>query len=224
MVSWSSLKTDSSEMQTVGGFIDLKTLQPWFSVTGTDDVWNGAVEVRGWRPLRTPDVSLEVVPEGTWSEDETVVGINGFLTGRTRAFSACFKAFADTDSLAELTVEAGLDLLSEAGLRWSLTGEMLRLDEFNGDVSCWYRNSPAGCGGSLSAQGDSLCFTASALYSPVRGVNSLLSVSTDLSASSPDPRCSFRVFGAGESGTAHVSVKWEEGTTELSLGVSAWID
>lgn len=224
MLSWTTLERDSARLESVGGFLDLRTLQPWFSLHGVDEVWSGECEIRGWKPVKTTELTFEVVPGAEWSSDSTVIELKGYLRGRTRSFSGYLLSRANTESPEDATIEAGFDMLSRAGIEWSVTASLDEMENFSGNLSGWYRASPAGCGGMLSIEGDSLAFTSSALYSPVRGVSSVLSVTTDLSTGSPDPRCSFGVFGAGRLGTARVTVNWQNGVTELNLGVSAWID
>ncbi len=223
-VSWESVESDSSAFQVIRGFADLRVVQPWFSFVSEDDSWRGEGEVRGFAPYRSSLISLEIVPAAKWSEDSTEVELSGLFRGRSTIFSGFFTVGTNVDKPEEADLKAGFDMLSRAGVYWSVTAALEELDSFTGSISGFYRASPAGCGFGLNVEDDSLAVTASALYSPVRGVSSVLSVSTDLSTSSPDPACSFGVFAAGTAGTAGITVEWEEGLTELGLGVSAWID
>lgn len=223
-VSWESMETDTSTVGMIRGFAGLKVVQPWFNFVKEDDSWSGEGEIRGWKPIRTPRMSLEIVPAACWCTDSTVVGLSGYLRGRTMSFSGFLSVMANPDEPGEATLKAGYDMLSQAGVQWSLEASLEEMEDFSGSVSGICRAAPAGCGGSVCFEDDSLAVTAIALYSPVPGVSSVLSVSSDLSTGSPDPRGSLGVFAAGSAGTAGFTLHWEEGSTVLGLGVSAWID
>jgi len=224
MVSWNNLDTDSSSFESFSGFVDLRKAQPWFVVAGSEDEWSAELEVRGVKPVSAPSMTLEVVPGAYWSEDSSSVALKGFITSAVRSFSAHLGAEADTDSLTSPDLTAGLDLLSRAGILWSLELGLTGMEDFSGSISGQYRASPVGCGGAVDLVEDSLSVTATALYSPLRGVCSQLSITSDLSTDSPDPSCTFGVHGSGSRGIAGITVHWEDGVTELGLGVSAWID
>jgi hypothetical protein len=224
MVSWQSLDHRSEKVETISGFLDLRKLQPWFTLTEQEDSWSTDVELRGWKPLSLPSATIEMVPSVTWCEDSTMVALGGYLRGRTASFSGYLTASANTGEPGETSLETGFDMLSRDGVDWSLSGGLHRMEDFSGRLSGQYRAAPAGCGGSLSLADDSLALTISALYSPIRGVSSVLSVTTDLSTGSPDPGCLFSVHGRSGRGLAGFTVEWQEGVTELRLGVSAWID
>ena len=223
-VSWESMEGDSSEFHVIRGFADLRAVQPWFSFVSENDSWSGEGEIRGFSPFSSSLLTMEIVPSARWSEDSTSLELSGYFRGRSTSFSGFISAEANVDKPEAADIRGGFDMLSRAGVHWAATASLEELEYFSGTVSGFYRASPAGCGCGLSIEDDSLAVTATALYSPVRGVSSALSVSTDLSTGSPDPTCNFGVFAAGNPGSAGFTVKWEEGTTELGLGVSAWID
>ena len=223
-VSWEALESDTSKLIAIRGFTDLRAIQPWFSFVSQNDSWSGEGEIRGLSPYSSSSMWLEIVPAARWSKDSTEVEISGLVRGRSAMFSAFLTAATNLDIPEEVCLKAGFDMLSRAGVHWSVVAALDDLDYFSAGVSGMYRASPAGCGIGLNIDDDSVAVTATALYSPVRGVSSVLSVSADLNAGSPDPGCSFGVFASGTAGTAGVQVNWEEGSTVLDLGVSAWID
>jgi hypothetical protein len=224
MLSWNGLGRDTLSCETYNGFIDLRKMQAWFVVIGDEDLWSAEAEIRGLEAFSSPIMAIEVVPRIDWSEDSTRIELSGFITSRVRSFSGRFTAGANADSLDAPDVNAGFDLLDKAGVQWSLTLGLDHLEDLTAVASGEYRASPVGCGGSISLVDDSLSITAMALYSPVRGVSSKLSINTDLSTNSPDPGCLFGVYGSGGQGSAGFTVRWKDGITELGLGVSAWID
>ncbi len=224
MVSWNCFETDSSKMVSYSGFMDLRVIQPWVMVTDTDSVFSGEVEVRGWKPEVSSLFSVEVVPGFYWCEDSSSVSLGGLFHSSARAVSGDIHAVADTDDLESTSLSGNFYMLSEAGLEWTVQSSLVHLEDFSGSITCLYPASSAGCGGIAGIEDDSLYATAIALYSPVSGVSSRLAVTTDLDWESPDPSCEFGVFGGFSRGLAGFSVIWEEGTTVLNLGVSAWID
>ncbi len=224
MVSWNRLENPVEDVETVSGFLDLRRVQPWFIMTGRGDLWATDIELRGFKPFSMTSSSIELVPSLSWCDDSTRVSLGGYLRGRTGVYSGYLTGSANTGKPEETSLKAGFDMLSRAGVDWSLITALHRMEDFSGSLSGHYRAAPAGCGGSLSLVDDSLALTLSALYSPLRGVSSVLSVTADLSTGSPDPRCLFSVHGRGSRGMAGFTVEWEEGITELRLGVSAWID
>lgn len=224
MVYWNRLENQVENVETVSGFLDLRRVQPWVIMTGRGDLWTTDIELRGLMPVRLPSSSIELVPSLSLCNDSTIVSLGGYLRGRTGSYSGYLTGSANTGQPEEASLKAGFDMLSRAGVDWSLMTGLHRMEDFSGTLSGHYRAAPAGFGGSLFLADDSLAVTLSALYSPLRGVSSILSVTTDLSTGSPDPRCVFGVHGRGSSGMAGFTVEWEEGVTELRLGVSAWID
>ncbi len=223
-VSWNGIQENSTELETFSGFLDLRRAQPWFLFVKENSQWTYLTEIRGWQPVRNRCISIEAVPRLFFVEDSSTVGLTGLLRGENRTLSASFTAVMDVDNGSEPFLSAGLDVLSETGIAWSLDAELDHLKDFHGLVSGFYRISPAGCGGSLEMFDDSLRVTATALYSPVRGVSTELSVMSDLSTESPEPECLLRVFGARDDFIGAITVEWGEGSTTMGMEVSAWID
>jgi hypothetical protein len=223
-VVWNGITENSSRLETVSGFIDLKRVQPWFLFVSENSRWTYTTELRGWTPVNKNTVSMEVVPVVSLGEDSETVGVTALISGKNRAVSGFFKTEKELEDSSNPTVAAGLNVLSQAGIDWAVTAEFDRFEVFHGVLSGFYRMSPAGCGGRIEMFDDSLRVTATALYSPVDGVSTELSVMSDLNANSPQPGCLLQVFGAGNDFTGKVSVEWKQGLTVLGMEVSAWID
>lgn len=226
-VKWNCLDPDSSspKVDNISGFADLRFVQPWLSFTSQGETWSGEGELRGWKPVSNAFLTLEIVPMASWAPDTLGAGLGAYLKGRSRSFSGFFRAFApDLNTVDEATLSAGFDMLSKAGVHWSVNAFLEEMESPGVTASGTFRASPAGCGAAVHAGEDTLAVTVSALYSPVRGVSSALSVFTDLDSDSPDPGCALEVHGAGSMGIAGLRVSWRKGITELRLGVSAWID
>lgn len=223
-VTWNGIQENSLKLETVSGFLDLRKVKPWFLFVRENSKWTYLTEIRGWQPVNNRDLSIEIVPLVYFEEDSNTVGVTSYLHGKGMAVSGSLSALIDIDNPGEPFLSSGLDVLSEAGITWALKVDLDRLKDFHGVISGFYRMSPAGCGGNLEVFDDSLRATATALYSPVSGVATELSVMSDLKSDSPEPGCLFRVFGARDDFTAAVTVEWGEGSTTLGLEVSAWID
>lgn len=223
-VSWDFIGENSSEIETVSGFMKLKKLQPWFVFLKENRKWTYLAELRGWLPVRSHYYSLEIVPGFSFKEDSNTVGLTAFYRSKNRAIGGSMKAVVDVADAGKPSLAAGLDVLSEAGIAWTLAAEIDRLEAFHGVISGFYRASPAGCGGALDVFDDSLRITATALYSPIPGVSTEFSVMSDLDTDSPEPECLLRVFGASGDFTGGISVEWNDGSTTLGMEVSAWID
>ncbi|MCK5130829.1 MAG: hypothetical protein KAR40_01590 [Candidatus Sabulitectum sp.] len=223
-LNWNGIRENSSELETVGGFLDLRKFQPWFLFVKEDSQWTCLTEIRGWQPVHNHDFSIEIAPRVYFEEDSNTVGLTAYLHGKSRAISGSLQAVTDVADPAEPSLHAGLDILSEVGIAWAVDAELEHFKDFHGAVSGFYRMSPAGCGGALEMFDDSLRVTATALYSPVPGVAAELSVMSDLNTGSPEPGCLLRVFGARDDFTAAVTVEWGDGSTTLGMEVSAWID
>jgi len=226
-VKWDRLGSDSSSssLDNISGFADLRFVQPWLSFSSHGDTWSGEGELRGWKPVSNAFITLEIVPMASWASDTLGAGLGAYLKGRSRSFSGYFRAFApDLDNAGDASLSAGFDMLSQAGVNWSMNAFLDEMESPGITASGMYRASPAGCGALVYAGEDTLAVTVSALYSPVRGVSSALSVYTDLDSDSPDPGCALEVHGAGSMGLAGIRVSWSRDITELRLGVSAWID
>ena len=223
-VGYSGISENSARLETYSGFIDLRRVQPWFLFVKEDSQWTYLTELRGWHPVKNRYVYIEVVPELSLEEDSNRVGLTGYLYGRSRAISGSLQAVMDIDSNEDHSYSLGLDILSEAGIAWAVDADLDQTNDLHGEVSGFYRRSPAGCGGSVEMAGDSLRATATALYSPVQGVAAELSVMSDLSTEEPNPGCLLSVFGAKEDFTGTITVQWGEGSTTLGLEVSAWIN
>lgn len=221
---WDCFEMDSSKVESFSGFMDLRVVEPWIMVTEEDSVWSGEAEIRGWEPEVSSLFSVEIVPGIHWSEDSPGISLAGLFQGGNKALSGDIQATAETDDFEAASLSGNFYMLSQAGLEWTVHSSLEHLQEFSGSVSGIYPASPAGCGGRLNVVEDSLSITAIALYSPLPGVSSRLAVTTDLNWESPDPECEFSVYGGFSRGLAGFSVIWEEGTTVLNLGVSAWID
>ncbi len=223
-VSWNGIRENSSELETFSGFLDLKKVQPWFLFVRESSQWSYLTEIRGWQPLRNQYYSIELAPEFCIKEDSSTVGITAYLHGRDRAISGSLKAVVDVEGTADPSFSAGLDVLSEAGITWSVSADVDHLEDFHGIVSAFLLASPAGCGGALEVLNDTLRATTTALYSPVPGVSTEISVMANLDVDSPQPGYLLRVFGARDDVTASIEVEWGEGFTILGMEVSAWID
>lgn len=223
-VSWNGIRENSSELETFSGFLDLKRVQPWFLFVRESSQWRYLTEIRGWQPLRNQYYSIELAPRFCLNGDSSTVGITAYLHGRDRAISGSLQAVVDVEGSAEPSLAAGLDVLSEAGITWLLRADVDHLEDFHGIVSGFLLTSPAGCGGALEAFNDTLRVTATALYSPVSGVSTEISVMANLDVDSPQPGYLLRVFGARDDVTATIEVEWGEGSTILGMEVSAWID
>lgn len=223
-VRWNGIDENGSELETYTGFLDLRRVKPWFLFVGENSQWTYLTEIRGWKPLRNHDISIEIAPRIYFKEDSNTVGLTAYLHGEARTISGFLKAVMDVNNGLEPCLSAGLDVLSEAGIAWSMDADFNNLNNFQGTVSGFYRMSPAGCGGALDIVDDSIRVTATALYSPVPGVSTEVSVMSNLDNDSPKPGCLFRVFGARDDFTGAITVEWGEGSTTLGMEVSAWID
>jgi len=223
-VRWNGIRENSVQLETVTGFLDLKRIQPWFLFVKENSRWTYSVQVRGWKPVTGSMLSLEVAPLVSLGEDSTAAGLTVWMYGNSRAFSGYFTAVSALENEPEPRFETGLNILSQAGIEWALEADLDRLESFHGELSGFYRMSPAGCGGKIELFDDSLRATATALYSPVEGVSAEFSVMSDLDTDSPEPGCLLQITGARENITAGVTVGWEQGSTTLGMGVSAWID
>jgi len=223
-VEWNGVRENSVQLETVTGFLDLKRVQPWFLFVKENSRWTYSLQVRGWKPFTSSRLSLEVAPLVSLGKDSSAAGLTAWMYGNDRAFSGYFTAVSVLENEPEPRFETGLNILSQAGIEWSLEADLDRLETFHGELSGFYRMSPAGCGGKIELYDDSLRVTATAFYSPVENVSAEFSVMSDLDTDSPEPGCLFQVFGARDDITAGVSVEWEQGSTTLGMGVSAWID
>jgi hypothetical protein len=223
-VEWNGVRENSAQLETVTGFLDLKRVQPWFLFVKENSRWTYSLQVRGWKPFTGSMLSVEVAPLVSLGEDSSAAGITAWLYGNGRAFSGYFTAVSALENEPEPRFEAGLNILSQAGIEWALEADLDRLETFHGELSGFYRMSPAGCGGRIELFDDSLRATATAMYSPVESVSAEFSVMSDLDTDSPEPGCLLQVFGARDDIIARVAVEWERGSTTLGMGVSAWID
>ncbi len=223
-VRWNGIRENSSELETLSGFLDLQRIQPWFLFVKEYSDWTYLTEVRGWQPFNNHQYSVEVVPSAFFGADSTTVGITGYLHGKSRAVSGSVAVLNDIDNVSQPTIDASLDILSVSGIAWALSTRLDELENFHGELSGFYRKSPAGCGGALEMFDDSLRATATALYSPVQGVSTEFSVMSNIDTNSPKPGCLLRVIGAGDDFTGSVTVEWGENSKTLRMEVSAWID
>ena len=223
-VGWDGISENSTRLQTYSGFLDLRRVQPWFLFVREDSQWTYLTELRGWHPVENRHFYVEVVPELYLEEGSNRFGLTGYLYGKGRAVSASLQAIMDIENEEDHSYSLGLDILSEAGIAWALDADLDNSNELHGELSGFYRRSPAGCGGAVEMFDDSLRATATALYSPVQGVAAELSVMSNLSTEEPKPGCLLTVFGAKDDFTGRISVQWREGSTTLGLEVSAWID
>jgi len=223
-VGWNKLTGSTSTSETVSGFLDLRKVSPWFLFAAENSKWTYLTEIRGLNAVRNRALTVEVVPRLYIGEDSSTVQMLGYLSGNNVSISGSLGILVDIENDSELSLSAGMEMLSRAGIAWSAEAELAKLDEFRARLEGVSRMSPAGFGGSLDLYEDSLRVTATALYSPVAGVSADLSVMSDLSTDSPDPGCFLRVFGARQNCTAAVIVEWKEGSTSLGLEVSAWLN
>jgi len=223
-VAWNSIRENSAQLETVAGYLDLKRVQPWFLFVKENSRWTYSVQVRGWKPVNGSVFSLEVAPLVSLNEDSSAAGLTAWMYGNGRAFSGYFSAVSALENEPEPSFEIGLNILSQAGIDWALEADFKHLENLHCELSGFYRMSPAGCGGKIELFDDSLRATATALYSPVEGVSAEFSVMSDLDTDSPEPGCLLQITGARENITAGVTVGWEQGSTTLGMGVSAWID
>ncbi len=223
-VSWNAVREDSSRLETFNGFLDLRKVQPWFLFVKEDSRWTCLTELREMKPFGNRLFTIEMVPRFYYEEDSVQIGLTGYLRGKNRAVSGLLGVSVDVADSSQTSIAGGMDLLSEAGIAWSLFAKLENLETFYGKVSGFYRMSPAGCGGAIEMFDDSLRATATALYSPVPGVAAELSVMSNLDSNSPKPGSLLRIFGARDDFTAAVTVRWRDGLTTLGMEVSAWID
>jgi hypothetical protein len=224
IIEWNRIVQSSSITDAISGFLDLRKAQPWFLFVQENSKWSYLTEIRGLNPLRNSSMAVEVVPRLYITEDSSTVELLGYLRSESSSISGSIGAFMDLENDSEISLSAGMEMLSQAGIAWSFQGELDRLRDFCGRLSGFSRMSPAGCGGAVEMSEDSIRVTATGLYSPVAGVSADLSVMSDLSTDSPDPGCLLRVFGARQNCTAAVILIWEEGSTSLGMEVSAWLD
>ena len=224
MVNWNRIRVNSSELESFSGFLDLRKVQPWFVFVKENSEWTYLAEIRDWKPLRNRSFSVEVVPGFSYEKDSTLIGLTGYLRGNNRAISASLEAVMDVENGTNPNFSGGMDIISQAGIAWSLDAFLEDLEYFHSEVSAFYRMSPAGCGANLEIFDDSLRATATALYSPVPGISTELSVMSNLSNDSPEPGCLISIFGAKENITSALTLEWEKGHTTLRMEVSAWID
>ena len=223
-ISWNGIRENSRELETLSGFLDLRRIQPWFLFVKENSEWTYLSEVRGWEPLSNHQYSVEIAPLVFFGEDSTSIGLTGYLHGKSRAVSGSVAVITDVDNVSDPTLAAGLDILSEVGIAWTLSSQLDKLENFHGELAAFYRKSPAGCGGALEMFDDSLRATATALYSPVTGVSTEFSVMSNINTDSPKPGCLLCVTGAGDDFTGSVTVEWGENSKTLRMEVSAWID
>jgi len=223
-VKWNGIRENSEQLETVSGFLDLKRVQPWFLFVKENSRWTYSAQIRGWKPVTGSTLSVEIAPLVSLNEDSSSAGLTAWIYGNRRAFSGYFTAVSALENEPEPHFEAGLNILSQAGIEWALEADLDHIETFHGELSGFYRMSPAGCGGKIELYDDSLRATATALYSPVENVSAEFSVMSDLDTDSPEPGCLLQITGVRENITAGVSVEWEHGSTILGMGVSAWID
>ncbi|MCK5035846.1 MAG: hypothetical protein KAS73_08140 [Candidatus Sabulitectum sp.] len=223
-VGWNGIREDSSLVEIFSGFLDLRKVQPWFLFVKENSQWAYLTELREMELLRNRSFTIEMVPRFYYEEDSVQIGLTGYLRGKDRAVSALLNVSVDAADGSKTFLAGGMDLLSEAGIAWSVKAELENLETFYGRVSGFYRSSPAGCGGAVEMFDDSLRATATALYTPVPGVATELSVMSNLDSNNPEPGCLLRIFGARDDFTAAVTVQWRDGLTTLGMEVSAWID
>ncbi len=223
-VGWNGVREGSSQLETFSGFLDLRKVQPWFLFVKENSQWTYLTELRDMKLFRNRVFSIEMVPRFYYEEDSVQIGLTGYLHGEEKAVSGLLNFSIDAADGSKNSLAGGMDLLSEAGIAWSVAAELENLETFYGRMSGFYRSSPAGCGGAVEMFDDSLIATATALYSPVPGVATELSVVSNLDSNNPEPGCLLRIFGARDDFTAAVTVQWWDGLTTLGMEVSAWID
>jgi len=223
-VGWNGVREGSSRLETFSGFLDLRKVQPWFLFVRENSQWTYLSELRDMKFFKNRVFSIEMVPRFYYEEDSVQIGLTGYLHGEEKAVSGLLNVYIDVADGSKTSLAGGIDMLSEAGIAWSVKAELENLETFYGRASGFYRSSPAGCGGAVEMFDDSLRATATALYSPVPGVATELSVMSNLDSNSPNPGCLLRIFGARDDFTAAVTVQWSEGRTTFGMEVSAWID
>ncbi|PIE53123.1 hypothetical protein CSA37_03210 [Candidatus Fermentibacteria bacterium] len=223
-ISWEKIDMDSTGTDFIRGFADLRSVQPWFLFEKSDSISTGEVQLRGWQPDVSSLFRLEIVPGVVWCDDSTTVSLSGLVSGRTAAVTGSAGVSASAENIDSATLFGRFYMLSREGIEWEFFGNLAGMEEFSGEISGLYSAAPAGFGGALNLEGDSLSLTATGIYSPVGHVTSKLSVTSDLNASSPDPCCELSISGGFRRGFANVSAAWDGEAAILELGVSAWID
>ena len=224
MVDFDFINNKSSSIQTISGFLALKKIQPWFVFVENNSDWSYFAEVRDWKPFSNRFVAIEIVPELSYTQDSTEVGLTGYIWGQNLAVAGSIAAFMDIENQSDPSFAATFDLFSETGISWSLEANTEELENYHGSVSGYYRMSPAGCGGKLDVSEDSIRVTATAFYSPVSTVSTEFSVMANVSEDSPSPGCSLNIFGATGYFTSNLALNWQKNITTLGIGVSAWLN
>lgn len=224
MVDYDYFENKSNSIQTISGFLALKKIQPWFVFVKDNSDWSYFAEVRDWKPFKNRFVAIEIVPELSYTEEAKEVGLTGYIWGQDLAVAGSMGAFIDVENQTDPSFELTFDLFSEAGINWSITGDVEELENYSGSISGFYRMSPAGCGGKLDISEDSVRVTATALYSPVSSVSTEFSIMSDISADSPSPGCSLNIFGVNGNFASNIALFWQENVTTLGIGVSAWLN
>ncbi len=212
-ISWEKIDMDSTGTDYIRGFADLRTVQPWFLFEKSDTISRGEIKLRGWQPEVSSLFRLEIVPGVIWCDDSTTVSLSGLVSGRTTAVTGSAGILSSTDSIDSATLFSRFYMLSQEGIAWEFDCSLQGMEDFSGEISGLYSSAQAGFGGELSLEGDSLSLTATGIYSPVSGVTSKLSVTSDLDTGSPDPGCELSVSGGGGRGFADISVAWDGANT-----------
>jgi hypothetical protein len=223
MGEWNVLQGDTIRTESYSAFLRFRRFRPWFNAVSREDEWFLKLQIRGLRS-QFFGLQMEIVPAAGSAPDSTEFSLSILAKGVRRAFSGHATASVDPDSPGEAHIMAGCALTSRAGIDWSALLEREGTGDMEGHLEGQMRSFPAGFGGRLGFADSEAYLTATAFYSPVRGVSSILAVTSRLKTSSPEPSCVLSITGAHRLGTAVLELEWTGEETLLNLGVSAWIN